>query len=73
MGQRLVFRWFGGWETSDTCSARQKLGKKAHPNHGNHHCPMAAMVPSSRHYHIQQLANMLRNKSVVKTRKNDFF
>jgi hypothetical protein len=30
---------------------------------------MAAMVPSPRHRHIQQLANMLRDKSVVKTRE----
>jgi hypothetical protein len=30
---------------------------------------MAAMVPSLQHRHIQQLANMLHDKSVVKTRK----
>jgi hypothetical protein len=49
--------------------ARQKLGKKTHPNHGGCHCPTVAMVPSSWHHHIQQLANMLCDKSVVKTRK----
>jgi hypothetical protein len=26
---------------------------------------MAAMVPSSRHHHIQQLANMLHDKSML--------
>jgi hypothetical protein len=26
---------------------------------------MAAMVPSSRHRHVQQLANMLRDKSMA--------
>jgi hypothetical protein len=36
--------------------ARQKPGKKTHPNHGGRHRPMAAMVPSSRHCHMQQLA-----------------
>jgi hypothetical protein len=41
------------------------LGKKTRPNHGGHHCPMAAMVPSPRHHHIQQLANLLRHKSTV--------
>jgi hypothetical protein len=46
--------------------ARQKVGKKhTHPNHGGRHCPTAAMVPSSRHCHIQQLANMLHDKSVL--------
>jgi hypothetical protein len=45
--------------------ARQKLGKKTHPSHGGRHRPTAAMVPSSRHRLIQQLANMLRNKSML--------
>ncbi len=58
------FGWFWGWGTSDTQLARQKLGKKTHPNHGGPHRPMAAMVPSSRESHIQQLANMLRDKSM---------
>jgi hypothetical protein len=45
--------------------AWQKLGKKnPHPNYGSCHRPMAAMVPSSQHRHVQQLANMLRNKSM---------
>jgi hypothetical protein len=66
VGQWLVFGWFWGWGTSDTQLARQKLGKKTHPNHGGCHRPTAAMVPSSRHHHIQQLANMLRIKSVIK-------
>jgi hypothetical protein len=44
--------------------ARRKLAKKTHPNHGGHHCPMATMVPSPRHCPIQQLANMLCNKSM---------
>jgi hypothetical protein len=30
---------------------------------------MAAMVPSPQHRHKQQLANMLRNKTVIKTRE----
>jgi hypothetical protein len=45
--------------------ARQKLGKKTHPNHGGCHCLMAAMLPSPRHCCIQQLANMLCNKSML--------
>ncbi len=49
--------------------ARRKLGKNTHPNHGGCHCPMAAMVPSPWHHRIQQLANMLRDKSVIKTRE----
>jgi hypothetical protein len=50
--------------------ARWKLAKKTHPNHGGHHCPMVAMVPSPRHCHIQQLANMLRNKSMLSKLEN---
>jgi hypothetical protein len=64
VGQWLVFGWFWSWGTSDTQLARQKLGKNTHPNHGGRHCPMAAMVPSTRHCCIQQLANMLCNKSM---------
>jgi hypothetical protein len=45
--------------------ARWKLGKKTHSNHGGHHCPMAAMVPFPRHCRIQQLANMLHDKSML--------
>jgi hypothetical protein len=45
--------------------ARQKLGKKTHSNHGRCHHPTAAMVPSSQHRRIQQLANMLYNKSML--------
>ena len=44
--------------------ARQKLGKNTHPNHGGRHCLMVAMVPSPQHHRIQQLANMLHNKSM---------
>jgi hypothetical protein len=63
--QWLVFGWFGGWGTLDTQLARWKLGKKhTHPNHGGRHRPMAAMVPSPWHQPIQQLANMLRDKSM---------
>ncbi len=65
MGQWLVFGWFGGWVTSDTRLPRQKLGKNTHPNHGGRHCLMAAMVPSPRHRRIQQLANMLGDKSMT--------
>jgi hypothetical protein len=65
VGQWLGFGWFGGWGTSDTQLARQKLAKKTHPNHGGRYCPMAAMVPSSWHRHIQQLANMLGDKSML--------
>jgi hypothetical protein len=65
VGQWLIFGWFWGWGTSDTQLTRRKLGKKTHPNHGSRHCPMAAMVPSPQHHQIQQLANMLRNKSVL--------
>ncbi len=45
--------------------ARRKLGKKTHPNHGGRHCPMAAMVPSPRHRCMQQLDNMLHDKSML--------
>jgi hypothetical protein len=65
----LGFGWFWGRGTSDTQLARWKLGKKTHPNHGGFHCPIAAMAPSPWHRGIQQLANMLRNKSDVKTRE----
>jgi hypothetical protein len=49
---------------------RQKLGKNTHPNHGGRHCPMAAMVPSPRHRRIQQLANMMCDKSMLLKLKN---
>jgi hypothetical protein len=65
VGQWLVLEWFGGWGIPDTRLARRKLGKKTHPNHGGHHCPTAAMMPSSQHRQVQQLANMLRNKSML--------
>jgi hypothetical protein len=65
MGQWLVLGWFWGRGTLDLQLARRNLGKKMHPNHGGRHCPMTAMVPSPRHRHIQQLANiMLRNNSM---------
>ncbi len=64
VGQWLVFGWFWGWGTSDKQLARQKLGENTHPKHGGRHCPMAAMVPSPRHCRIQQLANMLGDKSI---------
>ncbi len=65
MGQWLVFGWFWGWGTSDTQLAWGKLGKKTHPNHGGHRRPTAAMLPSLRHRHIKQLANMLCDKSML--------
>jgi hypothetical protein len=58
-------RWFWGWGTSNTQLTRQKLGKKTQPNHGGRHCPTATMVPSLQHHCIQQLANMLRDKSML--------
>ncbi len=70
MGQWLVLGWFWGRGTSDSQFARQKLGKKIHPNHGGRQCPMAAMVPSPWHRHIQQLANMLRGKSMLLKQEN---
>jgi hypothetical protein len=45
--------------------SRRKIGKETHPNHGSRHCPMAAMVPSPWHSRIQQLANMLHDKSML--------
>jgi hypothetical protein len=51
--------------------ARQKLGKKTHPNHGSRHCHTAAMVPFPRHQHIQQLANMLRDKPMLLKLENN--
>jgi hypothetical protein len=65
VGQWLVFRWFWSLGTSDTQLARRKLGKNTHPNHGGRLCPMTTMVPSPRHHRIQQLANMLRDKSML--------
>jgi hypothetical protein len=62
--QWLGFGWFWGWGTLDTQLARQKLAIKTHTNHGSYHCPMAAMVLSPRHHRIQQLANMLHDKSM---------
>jgi hypothetical protein len=66
-------RWHSGWilgdfwgrGTLDLQLARKKLGKKTHPNHGGRHCPMATMVPSPRYRRIQQLANMLHDKSML--------
>jgi hypothetical protein len=54
-----------GLGTPDTQLARRKLGKNTYPNHGSHHCHMATMVPFSWHRRIQQLANMLHNKSML--------
>jgi hypothetical protein len=51
--------------------ARRKLGKKTHPNHGGRHCPMATMVSSPQHRRIQQLANMLHDKSVLLKLENN--
>jgi hypothetical protein len=50
--------------------ARQKLGKKTHPNHGGRNFPMAAMVPSPRHHYIHESANMLRDKSMLLKQEN---
>jgi hypothetical protein len=67
---RLDSGWFGGGFGVGGHWTRNKLGgsyvKKTHRNHGSRHGPTAAMVPSFRHRHIQQLANMLHDKSVVK-------
>ena len=65
VGQWLVLGWFWGWSTLDKQLPRREVAKKNHPNHGGHHRPTAVMVPSSRHHHVQQLANMLRNKSML--------
>jgi hypothetical protein len=54
-----------GLGTPDMQLARRKLGKTTHPDLGGCHCPMAAMVPSPRHRCTQQLANMLRDKSML--------
>jgi hypothetical protein len=64
VGQWFVFGWFWSWGTSDAQLARWKLGINTHPNHGGCHCLMVAMVPSPWHCCIQQLANMLRDKSM---------
>jgi hypothetical protein len=65
VGHWLVLGWFWGWGTSDTQLARQKIGRKTHLNQGDHHRPTAAMVPSPQHRLMQQLANMLHNKSML--------
>jgi hypothetical protein len=65
-GETVVGFWVVlGLGTSNMRLARRKLGKKTHPNHGGRHRPTAAMVPSSQYPHIQQLANMMRNKSML--------
>ncbi len=66
----VAFWWFWGWETSDTRLARQKLGKKTHPNHGGRHRHMAAMVPPPRRRCIHQSANILCDKSMSLKLKN---
>ncbi len=43
---------------------RQKLGKTTHPKHGGHHCSDGRHGASPRHRCIQQLANMLHDKSM---------
>ncbi len=65
VGEWLVFGWFWSWGTLDMQLARQKLGKKHTPqswwlplpkgHHGHGALP--------RNHHIQQLANILRDKS----------
>jgi hypothetical protein len=53
--------------------ARRKLAKKTHPNHGGRRRPTTAIVPHSRHRRIQTSNDMLRDKSVVKTRQYNCF
>jgi hypothetical protein len=65
VGQWLGFGWFWGRGTLGTQLARRKIDKKTHPNHGSRRRPTAAMVPSPRHRRIQQLANMLHDKSLM--------
>ena len=64
IGRWLVFGWFWGCDAPDTWLVRWKLGKKTHPNHGGHCCPMATMVPHSRRRNIPQTAHTLGNKLV---------
>jgi hypothetical protein len=54
--------------------SRQKLGIKTPFNHDSRHCPTTAtMVPSLWHHRIQQLANMLRDKSMPLKLENIMF
>ncbi len=55
----------GGFGVEGTQSARQKLGKRIHPNHSGRRRLTATMVPSSWDSRIQKLANMLRDKSML--------
>jgi hypothetical protein len=48
----------------------RKLGKNTQPNHGGHHRPMAAMVPSPWHRHIKTIhQHAAQQVCVVKTRE----
>jgi hypothetical protein len=64
VGQWLGFCWFWDQRTSDLWLARQKLGKKMHPNHGGHRRPTAAMVHPPRHRDKLQAAHTLHDKSM---------
>jgi hypothetical protein len=57
----LVFELAG----IDAQLARQKLGKKIHPNHGDRQRPTAAMVTPPRRRVIRQSPNMIRDKSML--------
>ncbi len=61
-----VGQWLLFWVFLGLGDIRHAISsKKTHPNHGGHNIPLVAMVPSPRHHHIQQLANMLRDKSML--------
>jgi hypothetical protein len=57
----LIFWWFGGWGTSDTRLARQKLGKKNTPQSWWPPLPYGRHGALLRHCRIDQLANMLHD------------
>ncbi len=65
VGQWLVFGWFWGWGTSDTQIARQKLAKKITPQSWRPPLSYGCHGAFPQHHRIQQLANMLRNNSML--------
>ncbi len=69
MGQWLAFGWFGGWGTSDTRLARQKLGKKTHTNHGGRRRPTAAMLPPLAPLHTSISQHAVGQVYVIKAKE----
>ncbi len=70
----LVFGWFWGWRTSDTQSAKQKLGKKHTPQSWRPLLPSGchgALPPAPPHTAISQ--HVVQQVYVVKTRNRKYY